>query len=39
MAQEGLEVVMADVSQEASDRGLEIIRKMMKQGVEKGVFT
>lgn len=39
MAQEGLNVVMADVSQEAADRGLDIIRKMMKQGVEKGVFT
>jgi enoyl-CoA hydratase/3-hydroxyacyl-CoA dehydrogenase len=39
MAQEGLNVVMADVSQEAADRGLEIIRRMLKQGVEKGIFT
>ena len=39
MAQEGLFVVMADVSQEAADRGLEIIGNMMKQGVDKGVFT
>lgn len=39
MAQEGLNVVMADVSQEAADRGLGIIRKMMQQGVDKGVFT
>lgn len=39
MAQEGLTVVMADVTQEAADRGLGIIRKMMAQGVERGVFT
>ena len=30
---------MVDVDQAAVDRGLEIIRQMMKQGVERGVFT
>lgn len=39
MAQEGLTVIMADVSREAVDRGLNIIRDMMSQGVEKKVFT
>lgn len=39
MAQEGLYVVMADVSTEAASRGLDIIANMMKQGVDKGVFT
>ncbi len=39
MAQEGLKVVMADVSQEAADRGLGIIRQMMQQGIDRGIFT
>lgn len=38
MAMEGLEVVMADVSQEAADRGLGIISNLMQQGVDRGVF-
>ena len=38
LAQEGLTVVMADIDQAAADRGLEIIRQMLKQGVERGVF-
>ena len=39
MAQEGLEVVMVDVSTEAAERGLGIIQKMMQQGIERGIFT
>lgn len=39
MAQEGLTVVMADVSVEAVNRGLDIIRRMMQQGVERKIFT
>jgi enoyl-CoA hydratase/3-hydroxyacyl-CoA dehydrogenase len=39
MAQEGLAVVMADISAEAAERGLSIIRNMMRQGVDRGIFT
>ena len=39
MAQEGLSVVMVDVSQEAVERGLGIIRNMMQQGIDRGIFT
>jgi enoyl-CoA hydratase/3-hydroxyacyl-CoA dehydrogenase len=39
MAQEGLRVILADVSDEAAQRGLAIITNLLKQGVEKGVFT
>jgi len=39
MAMEGLDVVMADLSQESADRGMEIIRKLMAEGVERGVFN
>lgn len=39
LAMEGLEVVLADVSDEQVQRGLSIISKLLDQGVEKRVFT
>jgi len=39
MAQEGLQVVMVDVNEAAVQRGLGIIRSVMKQGVERKIFT
>ena len=39
MAMEGLTVVMADVSDQAAQRGLDIINSLMQQGVDRGIFT
>ena len=39
MAQEGLKVVMVDLKEEFVERGLENIKQMLAQGVERKIFT
>jgi enoyl-CoA hydratase/3-hydroxyacyl-CoA dehydrogenase len=39
MAQEGLFVTLVDMKEEYVQRGLDIIRKMLDQGVQRKVFT
>ena len=39
MAQEGLNVTMADLSEAAVQRGLGIVKNILQQGVERKIFT
>lgn len=39
IAQEGIPVTLVDVSQEQVDRGFNIIKDMLNEGLEKGVFS
>jgi enoyl-CoA hydratase/3-hydroxyacyl-CoA dehydrogenase len=38
MAQEGLNVVMVDIKEEFVERGLETIKKLLQEGVERKIF-
>ncbi|MEX2104678.1 MAG: 3-hydroxyacyl-CoA dehydrogenase NAD-binding domain-containing protein, partial [Bacilli bacterium] len=39
MAQEGLEVILVDVTKEQVARGLSIINNTLEEGVKRGIFT
>jgi len=39
MAQEGLNVTLVDMKDEYVERGLNIIKNMLKEGVDRGIFT
>jgi len=39
IAQEGIDVVMVDIKEEFVQRGLEIIKTMLQEGIERKIFT
>jgi enoyl-CoA hydratase/3-hydroxyacyl-CoA dehydrogenase len=39
IAQEGINVVMVDVKEEFVERGIGIVKKMLKEGLERKIFT